>query len=143
MDLQYLSSVYWCAKQAQSSKFSGSVPCCFDLGTLEEHVRCLSPSGLLLSCSCSTSLDSAFLQRRAALQARCQRRPRREHRRDVLTPPTGASDRGVKQVLLWCNTKEATTLTVAFSIDHGPLDMLIVQAAKTDVLPEERTHHVT
>ena len=34
--------------------FSGSVPCCFDLGTLEQHVRCLSPSGLLLRCSCST-----------------------------------------------------------------------------------------
>ena len=67
VDLQYLSLVCWCAKQAQSSDFSGSVPCCFDLGTLEQHVRCLAPSGLLLSCSCSTSLDSAFLQRRAPL----------------------------------------------------------------------------
>ena len=67
MDLQYLSLVYWCAKQAQSSNFSGSVLCCFDLGTLEQHVRCLSSSGLLLRCSCSTSLDSEFLQRRAAL----------------------------------------------------------------------------
>ena len=42
------------------------------------------------------------------------------------------------------NAKEATTFTVAFSMDRGPLDMLIEQAAKTDaVLPEERTHHVT
>ena len=62
-----MALVHCCAKQAQSSNFSGSVPCCFDVGTLEQHVRCLSPSGLLLSCSCSTSLDSAFLQRRAPL----------------------------------------------------------------------------
>ena len=77
-------------------------------------------------------------------QARSQRRPRREHRRDFLPPPAGASDRGVKQAQLWGNAKEATTFTVAFSMDHGPLDMLIVQADKTDsVLPEEHTHHVT
>ena len=70
-------------------------------------------------------------------------RPRREHRRDLLPPPAGASDRDVKQAQLWCNAKESTTFTVAFSMDHGPLDMLIEQAAKTDaVLPEERTHHV-
>ena len=50
----------------------------------------------------------------------------------------------MKQAQLWHNTKEATTFTVAFSMDHGPLDMLIVQAAKTDaVLPEQRTHLVT
>ena len=33
-------------------------------------------------------------------QARCQRRPRREHRRDVLPPPAGASDRDMKQAQL-------------------------------------------
>ena len=50
----------------------------------------------------------------------------------------------MKQAQLWGNTKEATTFTVAFSMDRGPLDILIVQAVKTDaVLPEERTHHVT
>ena len=50
----------------------------------------------------------------------------------------------MKQAQLWGNTKEATTFTVAFSMDRGPLDMLIEQATKTDaVLPEERTHHVT
>ena len=50
----------------------------------------------------------------------------------------------MKQAQLQSNTKEATTFTIAFSMDHGPLDMLIEQAAKTDaVLPEERTHHVT
>ena len=58
--------------------------------------------------------------------------------------------RGVKQAQLQVNTMEATTFTVAFSTDRGPLDMLvqIVQAGKTDaVLQEqpwlERTHHVT
>ena len=58
--------------------------------------------------------------------------------------------RGVKQAQLQGITREATTFTVAFSMDHGPLDMLvqIVQAGRTDaVLPEqpwpERTHHVT
>ena len=58
--------------------------------------------------------------------------------------------RGVKQAQLQGNTREATTFTVVFSMDHGPLDMLvqIVKAGKTDaVLPEqpwpERTHHVT
>ena len=62
----------------------------------------------------------------------------------ALPPPAGASDRGVKQARLWGNTKEATTFTVAFSMDRGPLDMLIVQAVKTDVvLPEEHSHHVT
>ena len=50
----------------------------------------------------------------------------------------------MKQAQLWGNAKEATTFTVAFSMDRGPLDMLIEQAAKIDaVLPEERTHHVT
>ena len=51
---------------------------------------------------------------------------------------------------MWGNTKEATTFTVAFSMDRGPLDMLvqIVHAGNTDaVLPEqpwsEHTHHVT
>ena len=46
--------------------------------------------------------------------------------------------------------KQATTFTVAFTMDRGPLDMLvqIVHAGKTDaVLPEqpwpEHTHHVT
>ena len=63
---------------------------------------------------------------------------------------TGWGRRGVKQAQLQGNTREATTFTVAFSMDRGPLDMLaqIVHAGKTDaVLPEqpwpERTHHVT
>ena len=63
---------------------------------------------------------------------------------------TGWGRRGVKQAQLQGNTREATTFTVAFSMVHGPLDMLvqIVHAGKTDaVLPEqpwpERTHHVT
>ena len=38
-------------------------------------------------------------------RARCQRRPRREHRRDVLPPPAGASDRGVKQAQLWATPR--------------------------------------
>ena len=63
---------------------------------------------------------------------------------------TGRGHRGTKQAQLQGNTKEATTFTVAFSMDRGPLDMLVqvVHAGKTDaVLPEqpwpERTHHVT
>ena len=63
---------------------------------------------------------------------------------------TGWVRRGEKQAQLQGNTKEATTFTIAFSMDRGPLDMLvqIVHAGKTDaVLPEqpwpERTHHVT
>ena len=58
---------------------------------------------------------------------------------------TGWGRRGVKQAQLWGNTKEATTFTVAFSMDRGPLDdILIVQAVKTDAfLFEEHTHHVT
>ena len=63
---------------------------------------------------------------------------------------TGWGRCGVKQAQLQGNTKEATTFTVALSMDRGPLDMLvqIVHAGKTDtVLPEqpwpERTHHVT
>ena len=62
----------------------------------------------------------------------------------------GWGRRGTKQAQLQGNTKEATTFTVAFSMDRGPLDMLVqvVHAGKTDaVLPEqpwpERTHHVT
>ena len=62
---------------------------------------------------------------------------------------TGWGRLGKKQAQLQGNTKEATTFTVAFSMDRGPLDMLvqIVHAGKTDaVLPEqpwpERTHHV-
>ena len=62
----------------------------------------------------------------------------------------GWGRRDVKQAQLQGNAKEATTFTVAFSMDRGPLDMRvqIVQAGKTDaVLPEqpwpERTHHVT
>ena len=62
----------------------------------------------------------------------------------------GWGRRGVKQAQLQGNTKEATTFTVAFSMDRGPLDMLvqIVHAGKTDaVLPEqpwpEHTRHVT
>ena len=59
--------------------------------------------------------------------------------------------RGVKQAKLQGNTREATTFTVAFSMDRGPLDMLvqIVHAGKTDaVLPEQpwlehtRSRHV-
>ena len=46
----------------------------------------------------------------------------------------GWGRRGVKQAQLQGNTKEATTFTVAFSMDRGPLYMLvqIVQAGKTD-----------
>ena len=63
---------------------------------------------------------------------------------------TGGGRRGVKQAQLQGNTREATTFTVAFRMDRGPLEMLvqIVHAGKTDaVLLEqpwpERTHHVT
>ena len=62
----------------------------------------------------------------------------------------GWGRRGVNEAQLQGNTREATTYTVAFSMDRGPLDMLvqIVHAGKTDaVLPEqpwpERTRHVT
>ena len=50
---------------------------------------------------------------------------------------TGWGRRGVKQAQI---QKEATTFTVAFSMDRGPLDMLMqmVHAGKTDaVLPEQ------
>ena len=57
---------------------------------------------------------------------------------------------GAKQAQLQGNANKATTFTIAFCMDRGPLDMLvqIVRAGKTDaVLPEqpwpERTHHVT
>ena len=45
---------------------------------------------------------------------------------------TGWGRRGKKQAQLQGNTKEATTFTVAFSMDRGPLDMLvqIVHAGK-------------
>ena len=81
-----------------------------------------------------------------------QRRPRREHRRDVLPPPAGASDR------VGPSRREASSAAgqhegghdIHSRMDRGPLDMLvqIVHAAKTDaVLPEqpwlEHTHHVT
>ena len=63
---------------------------------------------------------------------------------------TGWGHRGKKKAQLQGNTKEATTFTIAFSMDRGPLDMLvqIVHAGKTDaVLPEqpwpEHTDHVT
>ena len=56
----------------------------------------------------------------------------------------------MKQAHLQENTREATTFTVALSMDRGPLDMQvqIVHAGKTDaVLLEqpwlEHTHHVT
>ena len=52
----------------------------------------------------------------------------------------GWGRRGVKQAQLQGNAKEATTFTVAFSMDRGPLDTLvqIVHAGKTDaVLPGE------
>ena len=62
----------------------------------------------------------------------------------------GWGRRGVKQAQLQGNKKEPMTFTVAFSMDRGPLDMLvqIVHAGRTDaVLPEqpwlERPHHVT
>ena len=62
----------------------------------------------------------------------------------------GWSRRGVKQAQLQGNTKEATTFTVGFSMDRGPLDMLvqIVHAGKTDAVllqqpSPKRTHHVT
>ena len=52
----------------------------------------------------------------------------------------GWGRRGVKQAQLQGNMKEATTFTVAFSMDRDPLYMLvhIVQAGRTDaVLPEQ------
>ena len=52
----------------------------------------------------------------------------------------GWGRRGVKEAQLQGNTREATTFTVTFSMDPGPLDMLvqIVHAGKTDaVLPEQ------
>ena len=62
---------------------------------------------------------------------------------------TGWGLSGTKQAQLQGNAKEATTFTIAFSMDRGPLDMLvqIVHAGKTEVvLPEkpwpERTRHV-
>ena len=48
-----------------------------------------------------------------------------------------ASSKTVMEMnIMRCNTKEATTFTVAFSMDRGPLDMLvqIVQAGKTDAV---------
>ena len=77
-------------------------------------------------------------------QARCQRRPRRGHRRDLLQPPSGRSNRvgaaAASNRSPAGKAKEATTFTVAFSMDGGALDMLvqIVDAGKTDaVLPEQ------
>ena len=58
----------------------------------------------------------------------------------------GWGRRGVKQAQLQGNAKETTTFTIAFSMDRGPLDML-VRIVQAGVLPEqpwlERTHHVT
>ena len=85
-------------------------------------------------------------------QARSQRRPCREHRRDLVPPPPGATD--------WMGPPRRETSAAAGQheggddvhgrMGRGPLDMLvqIVHAGKTDaVLPEqpwpERTHHVT
>ena len=94
---------------------------------------------------CSAARQHAPAVHQAVLadeHARCQRRPRRGHRRDLL--PVHQIGWGRR------DPKVATTLTVAFSMDRGPLEMLvqIVHAGKTDaVLPEklwlERTHHVT
>ena len=68
----------------------------------------------------------------------------------LLVHQIGWGRRGEKQAELQGNAKEATTFTVAFSMDRGPLDMLvqIVHAGKTDaVLLEqpwpEHTRHVT
>ena len=58
----------------------------------------------------------------------------------LLVHQIGWGRRGVKQAQLQGNAKEATTFTVAFSMDRGPMDMLvqIVHAGKTDaVLPEQ------
>ena len=62
----------------------------------------------------------------------------------------GWGRRGVKQAQLQGNTREATTFTVAFSMDRGPLDMLvqIVHTGKTYAFLleqpcPEHTHHVT
>ena len=53
----------------------------------------------------------------------------------------GWGRRGVKEAQLQGNTREATTFTVTFSMDPGPLDTLvqIVHASKTP----GHTHHVT
>ena len=54
----------------------------------------------------------------------------------------GWDHRGVKQAQLQGNAKEATTLTVAFSMDRGALDMLvqIVQAGQDRRRPARGAH---
>ena len=51
----------------------------------------------------------------------------------------GWGRRGIKQAQLQGNTREAATFTVAFSMDRGPLGMLvqIVDAGKTDAVLSE------
>ena len=106
--------------------------------------------------SCSARGQHAPAVHQAVLahgQARCQRRPRCEHRRDLLPPLAGESDRVGPPRRLTSSTCRATLRRPRhsrFSMDRGPLDMLMqmVHAGKTDaVLPEqprlERTHHVT
>ena len=130
--------------------------------------------GMCLSCKkptkCVKELHSPARQHVLALHQAVlahehlwrQHRPSREHRRDLLSPPSSASDwvgpprrqtrpaaGGVKQAQLQGNMREAT-FTIASSMDRGALDMLvqILHAGKTDaVLLEqswpEHTHHVT
>ena len=66
--------------------------------------------------------------------------------RPLLVHQIGWGRRSVKQAQLQGNTKEATTFTVAFSMDRGPLDLL-VQGRQTPSYwsspDRKRTHHVT
>ena len=85
---------------------------------------------------------------------RCQCRPPREIDETLccLLPvhQIGWTRRGIKQAQLWGNTQDATTFTVAFSMDRLSLEMLvqIVQAGKKDAAMlekpwQEHSHHVT
>ena len=87
-------------------------------------------------------------------QARSQRRPRREHRRDLVPPPTRATSRvgPPRRRTGSAAGQQEGGHDVHGRLQHGPgpLDVLvqIVHQGKTDaVLPEqpwpERTHHVT
>ena len=90
----------------------------------------------------------------AEAEARCQRRPRREHRRDFLLAAAGESDRVGPP---WRQAGSAAgqhegghDIHGRLQMDRGALDMLvqIVHGSETDaVLPEqpwpEHTHHVT
>ena len=103
---------------------------------------------------CSAARQRASTDHQTVLahgQALCERRTRGQHRRHVIPSLASADDRGrrgVEQAQLQGNTRELTTFTAAFSMDRGPLDMLvpIVHAGNTDAVLEEpwalHTSHV-